>query len=191
MTIGHSSGAEMVVPPEDILRAFGEVHKMLFRLSGTTSVREQQQKSELIEMWASLVCDSYQFDLLFAGTTTRFGAEARPGLFNALEECLGLASRIHVAELGQGETENDDIMLVAEKVIDESRELLLAEWAGTCFGITSNYYQELLRACKPPPTFTVPGTTWEIETRGLPPDVREEDGQPEKAWECQKCGTQG
>jgi hypothetical protein len=47
MTIGLYSGVEMVLPPEDILRAFSEVHNMLFRLSGTTSAREQQQNSEL------------------------------------------------------------------------------------------------------------------------------------------------
>jgi hypothetical protein len=95
-----SSGAEMQVGPEDVMRAFGEVHKTLFRAHGASSSREQGQRheSENRNTWAAIVCDVYQFDLVFR-TNSATSSSQREELA-ALDECLEIAERVYVSVLG-------------------------------------------------------------------------------------------
>ena len=88
----------MQVDPEDVARAFGEVHKILFRAHGILSSREQGKENEGDKMntWAALVCDTHQHHLVFAPENWRENDLA------GLDECLNIAARAYHAVLGGG-----------------------------------------------------------------------------------------
>jgi hypothetical protein len=95
-----STGAEVQVDPEDVARAFGEVHKILFRAHGMSSSREQGKENECDKMntWAALVCDAHQHHLVFAPQLGNW----RENDLAALDKCLQIAARAYDAVLGGG-----------------------------------------------------------------------------------------
>lgn len=157
MIISDPSGDNQAiqVQTEDVLRAFGEEHKTQYRLSDTPLSRKGQQ-----EIWAAIVCELYQFDLLYVSNIV----ESSDATIQ-LDQCLELAAQIYVAVLGRGGSESTPSW-GALAVIAESRELLKAEWTGTTFDVDSHFRTRIRLACKQQPVFKVPGTSWVVDTRG-------------------------
>jgi hypothetical protein len=159
-----STGAAIQVAPEDVMRAFGEVHKTLFRANGATSTQGEGQGREIEKgsTWASIVCDLYQFELVFRNQrhTPDIAAEE----FAALDECLEIAEGAYVAVLGGGV---DGAVRAASRgahnVVAESIHALLDGWAGCAFKVDSSFRLGGAPGCRQ----QLPGTSWEIETRGI------------------------
>lgn len=170
-----STGADVQVGPEDVARAFGEVHKTLLRAHGTSSLRDHGQgfESEKRDAWAALVCDVYQFELVFR--TRAKPAHSQWEELAALDECLHIAARAYVAVLGGGGAASVPAR-GGDQVVAESIHALLDEWAGFAFEVDSSFEARVRRGTLP--RIRAPGTSWEIETREVHGDVHDGEEQP-------------
>jgi len=172
MTVDHlmsisdpSTGAEIQVVPEDVVRAFGEVHKTLFRAHGASSTQREGQGQEIDKRstWASIVCDVYQFELVFR-TAAKFARHSRDiGAEAALDECIEIAEGAYVAVLGEGVDGALGAASRGANAVAESIDAMLDEWAGCAFAVDSSFRLGVAPGCRP----QAPGTSWEIETRGI------------------------
>jgi hypothetical protein len=175
-----STGAEVQVDPEDVARAFGEVHKILFRAHGILSSREQGKENEGDKMntWAALVCDTHQHHLVFAPENWRENDLA------GLDECLNIAARAYHAVLGGGGAVSGAGPLEAslqglqgaDEVVAASTQGHIDDWAGFTFEVNNwgmlRLHRGTLREFR---SFKLPGTSWEVRIRGAQGDVHNEE----------------
>ena len=82
------SGDLLQVVPEDILRAYGEIHKTFYRLRGAPLSREQEQAQH--KMWASTACDVHLHARVFTGYW-------EPHALESYDDCLLRTARIYAA----------------------------------------------------------------------------------------------
>ena len=90
MNISDPSADVLQVLPEDILRAYGEIHKTFYRLRGAPLSREQELAQH--KMWASTACDLHLHALVFTGYW-------EPHDLESYDDCLRRTARIYAAVL--------------------------------------------------------------------------------------------
>ena len=90
MNISDPSGDLVQVVPEDILRAYGEIHKTFYQLRGAPLSREQELAQH--KMWASTACDLHLHALVFTGYW-------EPHALESYDDCLRRTARIYTAVL--------------------------------------------------------------------------------------------
>ena len=164
------------VPPEDVVRAFSEVRKTQY-LGSELGSEERPQERQQLAIWAAIACETYQHDLLFVSDGSH-EADNRAAAVEALDGCLERASGSYVSLL-RPKGVQDAPPLSALTVIDESRQLLMAAWAGSAFDVDSTVHRRILEDCTRPSEFRAPGTEWVVDTRESPWDAKKEKARGE------------